>query len=307
MDIPAIAHELEYHRLALQQDEAGAIERWARQFVLAREAGLLVDCRQLLSGIQQSGLSLSAHSLGTVARCRALLAQLLQDYDQAIGEFERARALFLQCSDDFNLSRVLNDLGTIFQARSEFTKAIAYYEQALAHLLPRGEGTPEAAMMHNNLGVALTDIGGSAEGTGHLEKAARLYRQLEMPQGAARVYINLGRQFRRQGEMERALTVYQEALNILRLFHDRRAQVDVLNSIGVVHRYQGKLAEAIDDYLQSLTVAQEVNDLDGQAQALNNLGNIYQLRSQYDPARYYYQEALDLRRIQRINYPKQVW
>lgn len=294
MIIPSIVHQLEYHRLALLEDEPAAIYAWAHHFVVAREAGLLDHCRQLLLGIKGAGLTLSPHSQATLLRCRALLAQIQEEHENAIGCFQRSLTLFLQTDDAFNASRVLNDLGTIYQARGEFGLAIDCYRQALARFLPRWAGTPEAAMMHNNLGTALTEVGEQAEGVDELEAAAQLYRQLALPQAEARVLTNLGRQYRRRGEMARALTVYQEALRILQLFNDRRVQVDVLNSLGVVYRYLGQLEEALDYYTHSLDLAQQVNDLDGQAQALNNLGTIYQLQGCYDQAQSAYQAALGL-------------
>ena len=292
MNIPSIAHQLEYHRLQIAQEEWEGIRQWAREFVYAREAGLLDHCRQLLIGMKSLNLSLSPHSQAVVWRCRALLAQILQEYSDAQRAFQRALALFLASNDDFEASRVLNDLGTIHQARGEFDKAIDCYQQALARFVPCWAGTPEEAMMRNNLGTALTDAGDENRGIQELELAVALYRTLAMPQGAARVYLNLGRQLRRRGAMERALTVYQEALTLSHRFDDRHIQVDLFNGLGVVYRHLGALDQAMDYYRQSLAIAQQVGDLDGQAQALNNLGTIHQLQGRYPDANYCYQETL---------------
>lgn len=154
MNIPSIPHQLEYHRLQIALDEQEGIRQWAREFVYAREAGLLDHCRQLLIGMKNLNHALSPHSQAVVWRCRALLAQIDQEYSDALVAFQRALALFLASNDDFEASRVLNDLGTIHQARGEFDKAIDCYQQALARFVPRWAGTPEEAMMRNNLGAA---------------------------------------------------------------------------------------------------------------------------------------------------------
>jgi len=291
---PAFAHQIEYFRLAIARDDHDGLYRWADRFVHAWMDNAVEECRLLLTGIKRSDVRLSPHSQAIALRCQALLELLLADYERCETDFLRSLALFDQTSDDFNASRVLNDLGTLHQARGELSQAVERYRQALARLLPRWAGQSEEAMMHNNLGLALVSLGDRGAGASELEQARALYEQLGQPQGVARAQINLGQVYRQRGELAQASAAYAGALQVLRRFGEQRALVDVLNSLGLLARQQGQLEQAIGYYTESLTTAQAVQDLGGQAQALGNIGAVYQIQGRLDRARPYYQQALAL-------------
>ncbi|HNS03125.1 MAG TPA: tetratricopeptide repeat protein [Anaerolineae bacterium] len=291
---PAIAHQIEYFRLAIVQDDHDGVYRWADRFVHAWMDNAVDECRLLLAGIKGSGIWLSLHSQAIALRCQALLELLLEDYERSQADFLRSLALFDQTGDDFNASRVLNDLGTLSQARGELHQAVERYRQALARLLPDWAGQTEEAMMRNNLGLALVSLGDDQAGAAELERAQALYSQLGQPQGVARAQINLGQVYRRRGDLALASAAYEQALQVLRIFGDLRPVVDVLNSLGLLARQQGRLDQAIDYYTQSLATAQQVQDLGGQAQALGNIGAVHQVQGRLERARSCYQDALAL-------------
>lgn len=291
---PGSAHQIEFFRLAIAQNEHDGAYRWADRFVHAWMDNAVAECRLLLSGIKGSGIQLSPHSQAIALRCQALLELLVEDYDRSHADFLRSLALFDQTGDDFNASRVLNDLGTLHQARGELTLAVERYRQALARLLPGWPGQTEEAMMRNNLGLALVSLGDDTTGAAELEQARTLYDRLGQPQGVARTQINLGQVYRRRGDLAEASAAYEQALQVLGSFGDLRPVVNVLNSLGLLARQQGQLDQAIEYYTQSLATAQQVQDFGGQAQALGNIGTVYQVQGFLDRARLCYQEALAL-------------
>jgi tetratricopeptide (TPR) repeat protein len=294
MPTPSIAHQIEYFRLAIAQDDHDGVYRWADRFVHAWMDNAIDQCRLLLAGVKGSAIRLSPHSQAIALRCQALLELLLEDYGRSQADFLRSLALFDQAGDDFNASRVLNDLGTLHQARGELNRAVERYRQALARLLPGWAGQTEEAMMRNNLGLALASLGDDRAGAAELEQARALYSQLGQQQGVARAQINLGQVYRRRGDLALASAAYEQALQVLRSFGDLRPLVDVLNSLGLLARQQGQLDQAIDYYTQSLATAQQVQDLGGQAQALGNIGAVYQIQGRLERARPCYQDALAL-------------
>ncbi len=289
---PAIAHRVEYDRLALTVEGDDGLRRWTRRFERAWFEGRADECRQLLIGIKGSGIDLAPTGRGAVLRGQGLLALLQEEYPRAEANFHAALALYEEIGDDLMVSRLLNDLGTLDQARGDLNAAIEYYRASLQRL-PLGEGeTGNAAMVRNNLGLALVSLGERPAGLAELEQARAIYAQLGYPQGVARAQINLGQLYVRQGDQAAALAAYQEALTTLRRFGETRMVAEVLNSLGVLARNQGQFEQAIDYYTQSLALAQEAHDLGGQAQALGNLGATYHQQGRTDRARPCYREAL---------------
>src|SRR6185436_2556909 len=84
------------------------------------------------------------------------------DTSAAIAEFETALHL-----EPTNVS-ALYDFGSALEAGGQRDEAIRKYRQAL-------EVRPDAAAVHNNLGVALRKVSGfGQEGLGHLRRAVEL-------------------------------------------------------------------------------------------------------------------------------------
>ncbi|MBP8122131.1 MAG: tetratricopeptide repeat protein [Caldilineaceae bacterium] len=289
---PTIAHQNEYYRLLLSQDQSSGIEQWWNHFAKTWDSGMIDVCQQMLVGTKSPGLLDTLHSQAIVLRCQGLVAMLSTDYYRAEVDFRRSLAAFRQTTDDLNTARTLNDLGTLYQAQGDYTQALTSYEAALEHINKLQSDSPETPMIHNNLGQALVAIGELERGTAHLEQARDAYRQAGISQGMARVQVNLGQLYRRHGEMDRALATYQEALEILQNIGDQRMVIDLLNSLGVLYRHWGQLDIAGRYYKESLALAQSLGDLSGQCQALGNIGTLHQLQGKYAEAAQVYREAL---------------
>lgn len=288
--IPALTHQLEYHRLHIAINESAGIDAWSIAFDLAWGARLLDRCRQLLFGVRSTELSL--RSQGIILRSRALLAMVLADNERAEIDYQRSLRLFRQVGDRYLSGRALNDLGTLHQARGDLNAAIDCYQQALALLLPEWAGSADEAMVRNNLGLACLLIGDHGLGIDALEQAGQIYRQLGLQRGEANVQVNLAQAYRRYGQMERAIEAGQNALQVVRTYGDRQVEIEVLNGLGVAYRHLGQLDQAARFYTQSLELAHQLGDLGGQAQALGNIGTIHQLQGRLDKALACYHDAL---------------
>lgn len=99
---PPLAHQIEYYRLAIAQDDRDGTHQWAQRFVHAWMDNAIDECRLMLAGIKSSGIQLSPHSQGIALRCQALLELLLEDYARCEADFRRSLALFEQTGDAFN-------------------------------------------------------------------------------------------------------------------------------------------------------------------------------------------------------------
>ncbi|QLQ08654.1 MAG: tetratricopeptide repeat protein [Anaerolineae bacterium] len=200
-------------------------------------------------------------------------------------------ALYEEIGDDLIVSRLLNDLGTLDQARGDLNAAIEYYRASLQRL-PLGEGeTGNAAMVRNNLGLALVSLGERPAGLAELEQARAIYAA-GVPAGRGAGTDQPGPAVRLAGRSGRRTGSLPGSVDDSAPFRETRMVAEVLNSLGVLARNQGQFEQAIDYYTQSLALAQEAHDLGGQAQALGNLGATYHQQGRTDRARPCYREAL---------------
>lgn len=243
---PTIAYHVEYDRLSLATDGDAGLRRWARRFERAWLDGRANECRQLQIGIKASRIVLSSAGRATVLRCQGLLALLQEDYPRAEADFCMALALCEETYDDQMVARLLNDLGTLDQACGDLRAAVEHYRASLQRLPPTEGDTGGAAMIRNNLGLALVSLGERAAGLAEFEQARAIYEHLGYPQGVARTQINLGQFYARQGDHATANAAGQKALTILRRFDDRRIVAEgqrFAGKLGSTAHYHNQIAD----------------------------------------------------------------
>jgi tetratricopeptide (TPR) repeat protein len=98
----------------------------------------------------------------------------------------------------------------------------------------------------------------------------------------------------REGENEKALGLYREALTLRERAEDRLAAAKSLGSIGNVCRSLVRPDEAKEAYERSLEIFQELNDPQGAATSLLNLGTLAEDGEDYQAAYGFYHRALGL-------------
>jgi protein O-GlcNAc transferase len=123
--------------------------------------------------------------------------------DEAIDRLQRSVAL----KPDYS-SAVLN-LGTALTQRGEPEKAITPYSRALAKSPSAvGARAPALASLHNNLGLALGQVGQEAEGIGHFHEAVKIFP------GSLNAHLNLGNVAVAQQRYADAVAEYETALSL---------------------------------------------------------------------------------------------
>jgi protein O-mannosyl-transferase len=100
-------------------------------------------------------------------------------------------------------------LGTAWIRKGEFQNAIDYYLSVLARNPSTvGKRASFIASIHNNLGMALHQVGRNSEGTEHFRKA------VDVDPGSVNGHTNLGRAAFNEGRLLDAVAHYQRALEL---------------------------------------------------------------------------------------------
>jgi tetratricopeptide (TPR) repeat protein len=98
------------------------------------------------------------------------------------------------------------------------------------------------------------------------------------------------------GRVDRAIEDFQAALQIARETGDRRGEEWQLSALGNAHRKLGEIDRSIEFYQQALAIAKEIDDRRGQRFASNGLGNAYLDQGQPELAIPVFEEALAMAR-----------
>lgn len=98
-----------------------------------------------------------------------------------------------------------------------------------------------------------------------------------------------------QGDLARAMSIYQIALRLAGQFGDKKGSSTALRGMGSCQYYQTRYPQALEFYYQSLKFAEEAEDKPSISRVLNNIGLVLQAQGNYAPALETYQRSLRLK------------
>ena len=105
---------------------------------------------------------------------------------------------------------------------------------------------------------------------------------------------NLGSAYYMMGQYQKAISCYEQALDVVREMKDRWGESVWLGNLGNCYADIGQTDRAIEYYMQALDIAQEIGYRGGEAVHLGNLGGCYADIGQTDRAIEHYMQALDI-------------
>jgi ATP/maltotriose-dependent transcriptional regulator MalT/DNA-binding SARP family transcriptional activator len=174
------------------------------------------------------------------------------------------------------LGMVYLDQGALALALDEFKAVLDIYEAS-------GDAV-NAALAHECSGLALGKLGQLSSAGVHLEKARRAWQRLGNHKELATVLNNLGMLYYVQGEVEKALALFHDAVGKARRSGHPRAEAYALASIADIERDRGAYDLAIEQYTLALDLAGDLGDTTLCTQVLTSLGDTHRLRGDLDKA-----------------------
>jgi len=166
-------------------------------------------------------------------------------------------------------------------------------------LLPSGKWQPEdaqAALIYNNLGLTLRDLGQMRQAQEYFEQALRLRRRVGDRKGEGASLNHLGRVYADLGAKERAKEYLEQALRIRREVKDRQGETTTLNNLGNVYVDLGAKERAKEYLEQALSIVEKEESTRGKGTTLNNLGKVCPELGETEQAREYLEQSLHIRR-----------
>jgi DNA-binding SARP family transcriptional activator/Tfp pilus assembly protein PilF len=233
--------------------EAGE-DRWAMHDLLRAYALELTGTEELDSARNAALTSLVDHYLATATRATAVLDSASADPDEATA---------VPPMDDPAAAR-----GWLDAERANLVAACAC---AAAH------GWHARTVALSETLVRYLDSGGHFSDAVLIHTLAGDAARLSGERGVeARALANLGRVYRRLGQLGRAAGIYQQSVALYADTGDPAGRTYALRNLGSVHWRQGRYDEAAIHYEQALALCRQGGDEAGEADALNSLGLLHQ-------------------------------
>ena len=241
-------------------------------------------------------------SLAQAAGNRNLEAYLLDELGASFnsrGERTRALDIFLEAlklrSDDDPVGRAttLSNIGIAYHGLGERRKALGYFEQFVTLLHETGERLKESTTL-GNMCVINNDLGEYKKAMEQCTQALEMKRDLD-PAGVAITLSNTGNIYGNQGDYQKALDLYWQAIAIHKNFKNEQGAAVVTNNIGWAYGQLGEYEKAIEYYKQVMEPFRKRDNKIGLAKLLNNIGANYAKLNDYPTALEYHLQALALR------------
>lgn len=139
-----------------------------------------------------------------------------------------------------------------------------------------------------------TNLGKYNEAIAIAEESIRLAQQADNLPWEAKVMLNLGITYWRQGNYAEARRVMQQLLELNGAAGSQQLSATSLNYLGLINTQLGKYEQARQDYQQALHIFRKIADKGGEAGAANNLGLLESSLGRYAEARQCYTQALNI-------------
>lgn len=175
------------------------------------------------------------------------------------------------------------ELARLYIAQTRYEQAIA-----LAH------SGPETAYSLLVEGQALSAQGEAEAARPVLEQALTL--AVDDKRIRADCLRELGNIANRQADYERAVPLYQQALELARELGDRRGESATLNNWASIEWELGDLPAARAHYEQALALYRQLGNRLGEAKALNNLSNVLANQGDLNGSLTFSQQAMEIHR-----------
>lgn len=215
-------------------------------------------------------------------------------YDGALEHHEISRKIAEQLKDKSKLAVALNNIGLVYDDRTEYNKALKYYMESLALAENSEKGKWQMGSTLNNIALIYQTQGKYEDALAFHNRSLKIKKEINNRKGVGSSLHNIGLVYKLMGEYEKSLEYYFLALTVRKENNDENGTALTLNNIGSVFESQGLFNKAFVYFEQSLEIRKKLKDRYGLAISLFSMGSNYCSRNQYEKGFEYYNKALQI-------------
>ena len=191
-------------------------------------------------------------------------------------------------------SQALNALGTVYQEKGLFSKALQYHTESIK-IKEKIQDSIGIARSLGNIGILYSDQGKTDLALKTYYKSMDLWQALKNKKGIANALTNIGTVYKGQGDYAKAIDFFSRSLKLNREIGNKVGEGSNLKNIGIIYSVMGDQDKTIEYYLKSLKVRQENGDQRGIAGSLQSIGRYYHNIGDSKQATEYLEKALEIR------------
>lgn len=248
------------------------VARRQREEILRRLARRPAQLREI------HHLRKEAEALGDPAKIATAHARLAQFYidmgrpQSAIEAIPAALASAEEAGDRLAQAEVMRLQASIARLAGQHDEAVRISEEALALCGEDRDGLLQRALILNNLGTTLWNMGSLQKASEAYAEGLVIYRMLKLPRQEAQLLNNMGIVFSALGEYEEALAHFKSSLKLDQKLGDRAGIALKLGNIGQTYSDLGDLGRGRRYLDKALKLTEQTEDRTTRTDVLISLG-----------------------------------
>ncbi|MEH2307409.1 tetratricopeptide repeat protein [Nostoc sp.] len=167
-------------------------------------------------------------------------------------------------------------LGTVANAE----RFLGFVQEAVIHYQQALDLCPEEELQEkaatlNNMAQVFAQQGDIPKAIALYEQSLEIKEQIGNIKGKATTLNNMALVFTNQGDIPKAIALWEQSLEISEQIGDVKLKAATLNNMAQVFADQGDIPKAIALWEQSLEISEQIGDVKGKATTLNNMAQVF--------------------------------
>ncbi|MDP2187359.1 MAG: tetratricopeptide repeat protein [Sphingobacteriaceae bacterium] len=255
--------------------------------------------REKATAFARQGISLARKSnftrgLFNLHNQLGVVYDLKSEYQNALNAYTEALKHAQTLGREDMLAMVHTNMGLTYSNLGSYDKALEQYFDALEQYSDTAKYKVYRASTYNNIGIVYSQIKERQKARDYFNKAISTLEGIDDPYNYAAFITNLANEDREAGAFEKAIKLFEEAYQKHLLTNNRYGQAMVKYNIGI--SYQGMLQyDLAERYLfESAAIRKEIGDRFGLAMCYNMLASGFRDKKQLATALVYSDSALGI-------------
>jgi serine phosphatase RsbU (regulator of sigma subunit) len=188
-------------------------------------------------------------------------------------------------------SKVLNLIGSYFQVKGDYVKAIENYQKALKI----GEDLNDNYIMlvaNANIGAIYLNLDQYAKAKEFALRSLQIAEKTSNKEHLASIYNNLSLISNSENKQKLGIEYGQKSLDLYQALNDKNGICSASGNLGNAYSILGQYDKALENYMLCYNTSREVNNVIEEATALIDIADVYKNKKNYREAISYYNKAI---------------
>ncbi|MCC5641790.1 tetratricopeptide repeat protein [Nostoc sp. CHAB 5824] len=186
-------------------------------------------------------------------------------------------------------------------------EVLGFVQEAVTHYQQALDLCPEQELQRkaatlNNIAQVFAQQGDIPKAIALWEQSLEISEQISHVQGKAATLNNMAQVFAQQGDIPKAIALYEQSLEIFEQIGYVQGKATTLNNMALVFDQQGDIPKAIALYEQNLEIFEQIGDVKLKATTLNNMALVFVQQGDIPKAIALWEQSLEI--SEQIGYVK---